>query len=158
MPKNVNSSSGLAEDLVRSIQQMCCSELHLITLYEKTLSELENGLVDIENESVRTSHMEKLDQYRQDLIDVTQIRRKAMVKLFGMSDKGDKDVWCMVKHMGSASYTAWETYLASDDDPELLDIAMESNKVLVKYLTMFLGAEVSSCASCFSDFLKGKSV
>ena len=156
MPKNVNSSSGLAEDLVRSIQQMCCSELHLITLYEKTLSELENGLVDIENESVRTSHMEKLDQYRQDLIDVTQIRRKAMVKLFGMSDKGDKDVWCMVKHMGSASYTAWETYLASDDDPELLMLALEANKLFTRFLTQFLGMEITDCASCLTDMLKGK--
>ena len=156
MPKNVESSSGLAEDLVRSIQQMCCSELHLITLYEKTLSELENGLVDIENESVRTSHMEKLDQYRQDLIDVTQIRRKAMVKLFGMSDKGDKDVWCMVKHMGSASYTAWETYLASDDDPELLMLALEANKLFTRFLTQFLGMEITDCASCLTDMLKGK--
>lgn len=155
MSANSFSSSGIGEDLIRAIQQMCCSELHLITLYQKTIAELENGLVDLDNEDVRTAHFEKAEQYREDLVNVTQIRRQMMVKLFEMFD-GDKDVWCMVKHLGSASYVAWECYLASDDNPDLLSIALESNKLFTKYLTQFLGMEITSCSSCLSDLLRGK--
>lgn len=156
MPKNLMSSSGIGEDLIRAIQQTCCSELHLITLYQKTIAELENGIVDVDNEDVRTAHFEKSEQYRTDLIDVTQLRRQMMAKLFDMFEGGDKDVWCMVKHMGASSYCAWECYLASDDDPDLLMIALDANKLFVRFMTQFLGMEISSCASCFTDALKGK--
>ena len=155
MPKNVDSSSGIGEDIIRAIQQMCCSELHLITLYQKTIAELENGLIDLDDEEIRMAHFEKAERYREDVVAVTQLRREMMVKLFEMFD-GDKDVWCMVKHLGSASYCAWECYLASDDDPSLLSIAVESNKLFTKYLSAFLGMEISSCSSCLSDFLRGK--
>ena len=52
MPRNNFSSSGIGEDQIRAIQQMCCSELHLITLYQKTIAELENGLIDLDDEVV----------------------------------------------------------------------------------------------------------
>lgn len=143
MAINKESSSGIAEDLIRAIQQMCCAELHLITLYEKTIAEMENGLVDVEDSDVLTSHIEKAERYKEDILDATQIRRQMMSKLFSMCDGGDKDVWCMFKHLASATYCAWEVYLASDDDPELLSIAVDANKMFTRFTAQFLGMEIT---------------
>lgn len=156
MPKNPRASSGLAEDLIRAFVQMGCAEVHLKTLYEKTLAEMENGIVDIEDAEVRKTWMAKAESYREDLIESANLRRRMMSACFDMFDGGDQDVWCMVKHLGIANYCAWETWQASDDDPELLDIAVESNKLFTKMLTQWLGMEITSCASCFVDMMKGK--
>lgn len=156
MPRNLDSSSGAAEDLIRAFVQMGCSELHLKTLYEKTLAEMENGIADMSDPEVRNAYIDKVNAYREDIAEAAQLRRRMMIHCFEMFDGGDKEVWCMVKHVGIASMCAWETWQASDDDPELLDIAVESNKLFVKYLTRFLGMEITSCASCLSDYLKGK--
>lgn len=154
MAINKESSSGMAEDLIRAIQQMCCAELHLITLYEKTVAEMENGLVDVSDSDTLTKHIEKAEQYKEDIIASTEIRRQMMSKLFSMFDGGDKDVWCMFKHLSSATYCAWEVYLASDDDPELLSIAVDTNKMFTRFTTQFLGMEISSCVACVSDMMK----
>jgi hypothetical protein len=69
---------------------------------------------------------------------------------------GDKDAWCLVKHLGIGAMTAFEAWQASDDDPELLDLWIDSNKAFTKAVTRFLGAEVGDCAACLSDFLKAK--
>lgn len=156
MPKNPKSSSGMAEDLIRAFVQMGCAEVHLKTLYEKTLAEMENGIVDIGDEAVRKEWMQKAESYREDLIESANLRRRMMSACFEMFEGGDPDVWCMVKHLGVSNYCAWETWQASDDDPELLDIAVESNKLFVKMLTQWLGMEITSCASCFVDMMKGK--
>lgn len=156
MPRNEMSSSGAAEDLIRAFQQMGCAEVHLKTLYEKTIAEMENGLVDMTDADVQQMMIEKLTDYREDLIQCANLRRRMMVSCFEMFSGGDKDVWCMVKHLAVSAYCAWEVWQASDDDPELLDIAVEANKMLTKYITRFLGMEVTSCASCLSDYLKGK--
>ena len=156
MPKNPMSSSGQAEDLIRAFVQMGCAEVHLKTLYEKTLAEMENGIVDVSDEKVRKEWVEKAESYREDLIESANLRRRMMSACFDMFDGGDSDVWCMVKHLGISNYCAWETWQASDDDPELLDIAIESNKLFTKMLSQWLGMEITSCASCFADMMKGK--
>ena len=156
MPKNIDSSSGMAEDQIRAIQQMCCAELHLITLYEKTVAEMENGIIDVSDSEVLMKHIEKAEQYKNDIIDATNIRRQMMSKLFSMFDGGDKDVWCMFKHLASATYCAWEVYLASEDDPELLSIAVDTNKMFTRFTTQFLGMEITSCVACVSDMMKGE--
>ena len=156
MPKNVNSSSGQAEDLIRAFVQMGCAEQHLITLYEKTVAEMENGIADMEDAKVREAMLEKAMDYLEDLTETASMRRRMMLACFELFDGGDKDVWCMVKHLGVSSACAWETWQASDDDPNLLDIALESSKLFTKYLTRFFGMEITSCASCLSDYLKGK--
>lgn len=156
MPSNEHSSSGQAEDLIRAFVQMGCAEVHLKTLYEKTLAEMENGIVDVSDKEVREAYIEKANDYREDLIASAQLRRRMMYKCFSMFENGDKDVWCMIKHLGISNMCAWETWQASDDDPELLDIAIESNRLFTKYLTRFLGMEITDCASCFSDYLKGE--
>lgn len=156
MAKNVYSSSGAAEDLIRAFVQMGCAEMHLKTLYEKAVAEMENGIVDMSDADARGSHVEKMNAYIEDLKTTADLRRKMMLKCFSLFEDGDKDVWCMIKHLGISNMCAWETWQASDDDPELLDLAIESNKLFTTYLTRFFGMEITSCASCFSDALKGE--
>ena len=154
MPRNSNSSSGQAEDMIRAFVQMGCAEVHLKTLYEKTIAELENGLVDLSDADAREAHLAKAEQYHNDLIEAAQLRRQMMMSCFNLFEGGDKDVWCIVKHLGISAMCAFETWQASDDDPNLLSIAIESNKLFTKYLTQFFGMEITSCASCLSDMLK----
>lgn len=156
MPKNEFSTSGLAEDFTRAMIQMACAETHLKTLYEKTIAEMENGMIDVENAEIRNAQIQKANDYREDLIETAQLRRRMMKKLFDLYGDGDKDAWCMVKHLAISNMCAWETWQASDDDPELLEIAYDSNRMLVKYLTRFLGMEITDCAACLSDMLKAE--
>lgn len=156
MPKNDNSSSGQAEDLIRAFVQMGCAEMHVKTLYEKTYAEMENGIVNMDDPDVRKNQLEKAEQYRQDIIDIANIRRLMMVKCFELFEDGDPDVWCMVKHLGISAMCAFETWQASDDDPDLLYISVEANKVFTRFLTQFFGMEISDCVACMTDFLKGK--
>lgn len=156
MPKNVSSSSGAAEDLIRAFVQMGCAEMHLMTLYEKTYAEMEEGLVDMSDIEVRQAQKDKAERYREDLIAVAELRRDMMRKCFDMFEGGNPDVWCMVKHLGISAMCAWEVWQASDDDPALLYLAVEANKVFTQYLSEFLGLEITPCAACFSDMVKGK--
>lgn len=152
---NPNSTSGVGEDIIRAFVQFGATEMHLKTLYEKTLAEMENGIINVEDPEVLNKHIEKVNSYREELIDVAQLRRKTMLILFEMFD-GDKDAWCLVKHLGIGAMTAFEAWQASDDNPELLDLWIDSNKAFTKAVTRFLGAEVGDCAACLSDFLKSK--
>lgn len=157
MSKNSNSEIGAAEDLLRSIVQMGCAEVHAQTLYYKATSELDNGIVDVSDSEVVQSHLEKIEMFREDIEDYANIRRRMMNSLFNMfdNDKKDKNMWCQIKHLGVSAYTAFETYQASDQDPGLLMIAYDTNRMFVKAVTRFLGVEISDCASCFSDSMKG---
>lgn len=157
MSKNPNSEIGAAEDLLRSIVQMGCAEIHAQTLYYKATSELDNGIIDVTDQDALQSHLEKVEMFRNDIEDYANLRRRMMKALFEMfdNDKKDKNIWCQIKHLGVSSYTAFETYQASDQNPELLLIAYEANKAFVKAVTRFLGVEISDCASCFSDSMKG---
>ena len=47
--ENKYSTSGIAEDLIRSFVQMSCAEIHAKTLLENRISELENGLIETDN-------------------------------------------------------------------------------------------------------------
>ena len=157
MSRNQNSEIGAAEDLLRSIVQMGCAEVHAQTLYYKATSELENGIVDVTDQDAVQKHLEKLEMFREDIDTYAGLRRRMTRSLFDMFDGEDKDknMWCQIKHLGIASYTAFETYQASEQDPELLLIAYETNRAFVKAVTRFLGVEISDCASCLSDSLKG---
>lgn len=153
MSRNSLSSSGIGEDMIRTIMNLSTTEMHLKTLYEKTLAEMENGLIDLDDPDTLNSHLELVENYRLEMIEVAEIRRETMKALFDMFD-GNKDAWCLVKHLACSSETAWESYLASDDDPMLLELSVKTNKAFVKALTQFLGMEITSCSSCLSDFLK----
>lgn len=154
--KHVTSGvDGIAEDLIRSIVQLSCSELHAKTLYEKYTAELENGLIDNEDQEVVDAQIEQIQDALEDLNELAQLRRRAMLTLFNMYD-GNKDYWCQIKHLGAASYCLMECYLASDDDAELLTLAMDANRALVRAISHFIGVEITDCAACLSDLLKGE--
>lgn len=153
--KNVDSETGMAEDMLRSIVQLGATEMHYQTLYNKSVAQLENGLIEVEKDEVREKQLDKINRYREEINDIADVRRKMMRKLFSLFDGGNKDAWCLIKHLGVASMTAFEAYQASDDDAELLDLYYDINKEFNKAVTDFLGAEITDCAACVSDFLKG---
>lgn len=148
MGKNVNSSDGIAEDMIRAFVQFGCSELHAKTLLEKTNAELENGMIEV-GEGV-----DKASMYEEMMESYAELRRGTMKKLFDMY-KGDNSVWCLVKHLGMGMYTAFEAYQASEHDERLFELYLEANRQFVKALSVFLGVEITDCSACFSDMLKG---
>lgn len=154
MGVNKNSEVGLGEDLLRAIVQMGCAEVHAITLYFKAESQLEHGLVDVTDPDILRKTMEKADMFREDINTYADLRRRMTKALMNMFENNDPLLWCQIKHLGIAYYTALESYEASDDDPELLMLAYESYKAFAKAVTRFLGVEITECASCLSDALK----
>jgi len=148
------NSDGAAEDMIRSFVQLSCAELHAKTIIEKTESSLENGIVDLEDEKEVEKALNKVLSMSDELNLIAEARRAVMLRLFEMYD-GDKDYWCMVKHLGSGAFTLFEAYQATED-PDIYNLALEANKCFVQALTHFLGVEITDCASCFADLLKAK--
>ena len=96
--KNVDSETGMAEDMLRSIVQLGATEMHYQTLYNKSVAQLENGLIEVEKDEVREKQLDKINRYREEINDVADVRRKMMRKLFSLFDGGNKDAWCLIKH------------------------------------------------------------
>lgn len=145
---------GASEDLIRSFVQIGCAELHAKTILEKAEAEMEEGIIDLEDSEAVERQMKKISDIEEEMNDLANLRRRTMLRLFDMYD-GDKDYWCMVKHVGTGAYTLFEAYEASGD-PTLYDLALEANKAFIRALTHFLGVEITDCAACFSDILKAK--
>ena len=155
MGKNKHSEVGAAEDLLRSIVQMGAAEIHAMGLYYKTTAEMENGLVNIDDNEVLQKHLEKAEMYREDIETYATLRRQMTLALFEMFEGGDKDLWCMVKHLGLSMMQCFEAYENSDNNLNLLNIAYEANKAFTRAVTRFLGIEISDCSACLSDALRG---
>lgn len=155
MAENKHSSDGISEDIIRAFVQVGCAELHAKTLLEKANAELENGLIDIYDTAKVQKQTEKITYITEEIDNLSSLRRSLMLRLFEMYD-GDKSWWCMVKHLGIGAYTLFEAYQASDNDSELLDMALAANRRFISALTQFLGLEITECAACFADALKGK--
>ena len=155
MSKNSFSEVGIAEDLIRSYVQFGCAEIHAMGLFYKANAEIENGIIDVENQEMLQKHIEKVEQYRMDIETYANLRRAVMRGLFEMF-KGDKDMWCQAKHLGIGAMTLFEAYEASDDDINLLSMCIEANKAFTSAMSRFLGTEVTDCAACFADALKGE--
>lgn len=157
MGANKNSEVGAGEDLLRAIVQMGAAEIHAMGLYYKTTAEMENGLVDVENTEVLQKQLEKLEQYRADIETCADLRRQmtnALKDMVGTED-ANKDMWCMVKHLGLSMMQCFEAYENSDNSVVLLSLAYEANKAFTMAVTRFLGVEITDCAACFSDAMKG---
>lgn len=152
MGKNIQSD-GIAEDLIRSIVQTACAEVHSKTLLEKFEAQLSDGIIDLNDDEAVQKQINLIEDVQFEINALAELRRSIMLKLFNMYH-GDKNYWCLIKHLGVAAYTAFEAYQASDDDAELLNLAIEANKRFVKALTHFLGVEITDCAACFADMLK----
>lgn len=157
MSVNKNSEVGSAEDLIRAITQMGAAEIHAMGLYYKTTAEMENGLVNIDDNEVLQKQLEKAEQYRADIETYSDLRRSMMNALMDMvgTEDANKDLWCMVKHLGLAMMQTFEAYENSDNNVMLLNIAYEANKAFTEAITRFLGVEVTDCAACFADSMKG---
>lgn len=154
MAENKHSTDGMAEDIIRSFVQIASAEMHAKTLLEKRMSEVENGLIDLEKDLA--AHNEKTNELEKEIEELAQIRREDMLFLFELyGSKGDKEKWCSVKHLGIAMMTAFEAWQASNQNYQLLNMALRKNKLFIKAVSEFLGVEVTECASCFSDALKG---
>ena len=157
MGVNKNSEVGSAEDLLRAIVQMGAAEIHAMGLYYKTTAEMENGLVDIDDNEVLQKYLDKANMYLEDIETYAVLRRRMTTALKDMvgTENADKDLWCMVKHLGLSMMQCFEAYENSDNNLELLNLAYEANKAFTKAVTRFLGIEVTECSSCLSDSLKG---
>ncbi|GCF92512.1 hypothetical protein NRIC_04030 [Enterococcus florum] len=156
MAENKHSTDGIAEDLIRSMVQMAAAELHVKTLIEKRTSEIENGLIDIDDPEVLGKQFSLIGELQDEIIELAQIRREDMLYLYELyGSNGDKEKWCQVKHLAMASMTAFEAWQASANDVELLNKALRKNALFIKTLCAFLGTEITECAACFSDIIKG---
>ena len=147
-------SDGAAEDMIRAFVQIGCAEIHAKTILEKAEAEMEEGIIDLEDSEAVERQMKKISDIEEEMNDLANLRRRTMLRLFDMYD-GDKDYWCMVKHVGTGAYTLFEAYEATGD-PSLYELALDANKAFIRALTHFLGTEISDCAACFSDLLKAK--
>lgn len=154
MTRNALSETGMAEDMIRSYVQFGCAEIHAMGLFYKANAEVENGMIDVEDEDALAAHTEKMEQYQNDIDTYANLRRSVMRNLFNMFD-GDKGMWCQAKHLGIGAMTLFEAYEASDNDVDLLVLCIEANKAFTSAMSRFLGMEITDCAACFSDMLKG---
>lgn len=152
-----NGADAKAEDLIRAMQQFGSAEMHAKSLYEQTVAQMENGLVDVDDPDELKKTTDKANYLLESIEELSQLRRNAAYALFNMYDGGDEKMWCLVKHLGIGSMQAFETYQASDDDPALLQLAIDANKAFNKALTAFIGAEITDCAACLGDYLKATS-
>lgn len=154
---NKHSEVGSAEDLLRAVVQMGAAEIHAMGLYFKTTAELENGLVDVDDSKVLEKQLEKSEMYKEDVETYATLRRQMTTALKDMvgTEDANKDMWCMVKHLGLSMMQCFEAYENSDNNLELLNLAYEANKAFTKAVTRFLGIEIGDCAACLSDALKG---
>lgn len=157
MSRNLASEVGYAEDLLRAIVQMGAAEIHAMGLYYKATAEMENGLVDVDDPEVLQKQIEKVEQYQTDIETYATLRRQmtnALVDAVATEER-NKDLWCMVKHLGLSAMQCFEAYENSDNNLELLNLAYEANKAFTLAVTRFLGIEIGDCAACLSDSLKG---
>lgn len=155
MAVNKMSESGIAEDIIRSYIQFGCAEIHAKSLYEKTIAELNNGLIDVEDSEAVAKHLERAEMFKDDINNYASLRRDVMRSLLELFPDGDKSMWCQAKHLGIGMMTLFEAYQASNDDVALLHLAYEANEAFTNAMSRFLGVEITSCASCFADAIKG---
>lgn len=156
MSENINSSEGALEDLLRTFVHLACTEEHLKANLTKNTADMELGKVEIDEFN------EIEEDILSDLFAVTELRRNVELRLYSGAG-GDPEnpeprlikKWCMLKHLAIATFTAFE-YFQSTQDINDYDTYFKINKLFTKSVSAFLGITVTSCASCFSDFLKAK--
>lgn len=149
MAENKLSSEGLLEDLIRTMVQLTCAELHEKTNVERLNADLELGNITMDEfNQMEPDYIENLEQ-------VTALRRATTKMIFDISGgEGNVKKWCLTKHVGGAMYTAFEAWQASDNDMALYDLYLSINQYFIKVMTDFMGLPVISCASCLTDMLK----
>ena len=148
---NKHTSSGVSEDIIRSIKELVALEEHLVTLVLKYNSKITHNLTDdvsIELINVKETCVE--------LKTITDLRRSQMLRLKEMyADTVDDNYWCNVKHLSAVAKLSVEQYQATGNTDDFHYMA-HVHELLISTITKFLGVEVTSCQSCFSDILKAE--
>ena len=148
---NKHTSSGVSEDILRSVKELVALEEHLVTIVLKHNSKITHDLTEDVN-----SELAKVKDACSELKTVTNLRRSQMLRLKEMyADTINEDYWCNVKHMAGVAKLSVEQYQATgtnDDFHYMSDV----HELFISTVTKFLGVEVTSCQSCFSDILKAE--
>ena len=154
--KNINSTNGITEDLLRACSEIGCTEQHIRSLIIKYESQLENGIIDTANDEITSSHLDKIARLDKQLENLAEVRRDIMRKLIKMHPNGNQDLWCNIKHLNNASNFIFEAYQGSDRDTELYSLLLDIERERTLTISEFLGTEIKPCASCLDDMLKDK--
>ena len=147
--KNNDSTSGMLEDMVRSMTQLASMELHAKTYLEKANDKLAGAEPDQIPEM-----LDAVQAAEKHLQKVTELRRNAMRTIASYSDDVNTEKWCEVKHAAMAMYTAFEAYQANEST-DLYNYYMDCNDLFITVVAEWLGFNIPACASCFSDAMKG---
>jgi len=149
---NLHTSSGVAEDLIRGLQNLVALEAHYLTDLLKYQSQIDQNLVDGDE---IMSTIESIEFSQEMLTNITMLRRAEMKRLKSMfkDEEGDDSYWCSVKHLLGVTMFLTEVWQGTNDDDDF-DAMVKANELLIYTMTKFLGVEITSCAACFSDMLK----
>lgn len=159
---NKNSSVGITEDIITNIMHLGASEYHLeilIRKYEDQIKywyNLENPEFQTEEDKIAiVDTRDKVYQLTQLLQSTTAERRNAMLLLKSQAnEKGNPDMWCLLKHVLVATITAFEAWQVDLANDKVKFAFLEQSRVTNQVLALFLGYEVTSCSACLTDQLK----
>jgi len=165
---NKDSSTGYVEDMVRSFVQLSAIEVHAKTELELAETNHRDALLmyDIEMNTptsekaldVQSENLDNAEDALEDakdwVITVQELRRESQRRLLAHAKKPDMHVWCRMKHMAMAMYTAFEVWQASENQADF-DHYININNAFIESTAKFLGMDIDSCAACFTDALKG---
>ena len=140
------------EDIIRAFVNISVAEAHAKTNYEKFISEMENGTIDVDDEKVLEKQLSMMETTQEQLSDICAIRRRIMMRLYEAFPEHNDHEWCMVKHLAIVQNCLFEAYQAGDKESERL--WLDANEAFTKAMSDFLGMEITPCSSCFSDMIK----
>lgn len=159
---NTESSVGITEDLITNIMHLCASEYHLNILIRKYEDQLTFWYADGETEFLSQEDLEKVQDLDETIFimtnllnTVTENRRNAMKKLKKQAnEKGNQDMWCLLKHVLTATITAFEVWQVDIRDVKTKQLFIDQSRIANQVIAMFLGYEVTPCSACLTDMLK----
>lgn len=159
---NKDSSVGITEDLITNIMHLCASEYHLNILIRKYEDQLTFWYADGDTEflsqedSEAVQGLDELIFMMTNLLNtVTENRRNAMKKLKEQAnEKGNQDMWCLLKHVLTATITAFEVWQVDIRDVKTKQLFIDQSRIANQVIAMFLGYEVTPCSACLTDMLK----
>lgn len=156
---NKDSSVGITEDLLTNIMQLIASEYHLNILVRKYEDQMVFWHNDGSPEFQSSEDIEavfnledKVSSLTELLRSTTEARREAMRLLKSQgNEKGNPDVWCLLKHLLGATITAFEVWQVDLTNVHSKKIFIEQSRVTNQVIAMFLGYEVTPCSACLTD-------
>ena len=162
MVVNNDTSVGITEDIITNIMHLCASEYHLNILIRKYVDQMTFWYNDGVPELQSTSDKEKVMELEElvghltlQLGEVTEARREAMRLLKAQStQQGNADLWCLVKHVLTATITSFEAWQVNLGDGTLQDIFIKQSRIANQVIALFLGYEVTPCSACLTDQMK----